>query len=248
MRESEGLYRAIRFVKRALIGLLISIVTLSVFGYLFFMRHVDARAAWATAAREVRGGTLHYGERVERFAKAFQRRPADYYRASNGLLVATNERLIFIGLAPSDKLDNTDAPATILQYEFPNDTLLKIDPARLYFLTAHGVRISHAGREPIAIAAAPGEGAAFDSLIAAVNRRIAGVKRAAARERRIRANVAAMLRQPIYYVVRRGDAISSIATRFGATQDEIRAWNNLPSDRVKIGQRLIVKSEGLRKR
>jgi hypothetical protein len=248
MRESEGLYRAVRFLRRALIGFLISILTLAVFGFLFFMRHVDARAAWATAAREVRGGTLHYGERVERFAKAFQRRPADYYRASNGLLVATSERLIFLGLAPSDKLDNSDAPATILQYEFPNDTLLRIEPARLYFLTAHGVRISHGGREPVAIAAAPGEDAAFDSLVASVNRRIEGVKRAAAREQRIRAAVAAMLRQPIYYVVRRGDALSSIANRFGATADEIKAWNNLPSDRVKIGERLIVKPEGLRKK
>jgi hypothetical protein len=248
MRESEGLYRAVRFLRRALIGLLITVVTLAVFGFLFFMRHVDARAAWATAAREVRGGTLRYGERVERFAKAFQRRPADYYRASNGLLVATNERLMFVGLAPSDKLDNSDAPATILQYEFPNDTLLRIEPARLYFLTAHGVRISRSRSTPIAIAAAPGEDAALDSLVAAVNRRIEGVKRAAARERRIRAAAAEMLRQPIYYVVRRGDALSSIATRFGATPEEIRAWNNLPGDRVKIGERLIVKPEGLRKR
>jgi LysM domain-containing protein len=247
MRESEGLYRTLRFIKRAFIGLVITILTLAVFGYLFFMRHVDARAAWATAAREVRGGTLQYGERVERFAKAFQRRPADYYRASNGLLVATNYRLIFIGLAPSDKLDNTDAPATILQYEFPNDTLLRIEPARLYFLTAHGVRISRGRSAPIAIAAAPGEDAAFDSLVAAVNRRIEGVKRAAAREQRIRAEAAAMLRQPIYYVVRRGDALSSIAARFGATDDQIRAWNNRTGDKIKIGERLIVKPEGLRK-
>lgn len=155
---------------------------------------------------------------------------------------------MFVGLAPSDKLDNSDAPATILQYEFPNDTLLRIEPARLYFLTAHGVRISRSRSTPIAIAAAPGEDAALDSLVAAVNRRIEGVKRAAARERRIRAAAAEMLRQPIYYLVRRGDALSSIATRFGATPEEIRAWNNLPGDRVKIGERLIVKPEGLRKR
>ena len=248
MRESEGLYRALRFIRRAMIGLLITVVALGVFGYLFFMRHVDARAAWTTAGREIRGGTLHYGERVERFAKAFLRRPADYYRASNGLLVATNERLIFVGIAPSDKLENSDAPPTILQLEFPNDSLLKVEPARLYFLTAHGVRIAHGRSQPIAIAAAPGEGAALDSLVAAVSRRIESEKRVAARERRIRAEVAAMLRQPIYYVVKRGDALSSIATRFGATPEEIRAWNNRTGDKVKIGEHLIVKPEGVRKR
>ena len=43
-----------------------------------------------------------------------QRRPTDYYRASNGLLVATNERVIFLGVAPTDKLESEDAPATIV--------------------------------------------------------------------------------------------------------------------------------------
>ena len=107
------------------------------------MRHVDARGAWQSAARELNGGMLQYGERVQAFAKAFKRRPTDYYRASNGLLVATNERLLFVGIAPSDKLENADAPATILQYEFPNDTLLSLKKRRLYLLSASGVRIEH---------------------------------------------------------------------------------------------------------
>lgn len=246
MKESEGLYRWFRFIKRTIIGLFIVVVGIMVFGYAVFMRHVDARGAWRLAARELNGGMLHYGERVEVFAKAFQRRPTDYYRAANGLLVATNDRIIFVGIAPTDKLENEDAPPTILTYDFPNDTLLSMKGERLYFLTAHGVRIKHpAGGEQI-FAASRGDAAKLDSLVDHVNRKLDAQRVEAIRERRIRAAVAALVDAPIYYVVKRGDAISSIATRFDTTPEYIKQWNNLPSDKVKIGERLIVKAKGPR--
>jgi LysM repeat protein len=248
MKESEGLYRSLRFVKRLLIGIAIVLVGMGVLGYTLFMRHADARGAWKAASRELTGGTLHYGEHIERFAKAFQRRPTDYYRASNGLLVATNDRVIFIGVAPTDKLENEDAPATILQYEFPNDTLLKLKPERVYFMTARGVRISHPGAPTSIIAAAPGEEKALDSLVASVNRKIVANREAGRRERKLRADVAALINEPIYYVVRRGDALSTIAARFEATNDQIRTWNHLVGDRVRIGDRLVVKPEGPRQK
>jgi FOG: LysM repeat len=53
-----------------------------------------------------------------------------------------------------------------------------------------------------------------------------------------------MIREPLYYTVKRGDALSLIATKFGATPDQVRSWNNLTSDRVKIGERLLVKPAG----
>lgn len=246
MKESEGLYRWFRFIKRTIIGLLVVAAGIMLFGYAVFMRHVDARGAWRSAARELNGGMLHYGERVDKFAKAFQRRPTDYYRASNGLLVATNDRVIFVGIAPSDKLENEDAPATILQYDFPNDTLLTMKMERLYFLTAHGVRVTHPSRGTQLFAASRGDEAALDSLIDHVNRRLDAQRVEAIRERRIRAGVQALIDQPIYYVVRRGDAISSIAKRFDTTPEYIKKWNNLTSDKVRIGDRLIVKAKGPR--
>lgn len=247
MKESEGLYRWFRFIKRTLIGLVAVTVGIMIFGYAIFMRHVDARGAWKSAARELNGGMLRYGERVERFAKAFQRRPSDYYRASNGLLVATSDRVIFVGIAPSDKLENEDAPQTVLQYEFPNDTMLTLRKERLYFLSAPGVWVSHGDSSAAeGFAASRGDEAALDSLIQHVNRRLDAQRVDAIRERRIRAGIAALINQPIYYMVRRGDAISSIATRFDTTPENLRKWNNLPNDRVRIGERLIVKAEGPR--
>ena len=246
MKESEGIYRWFRFIKKTIIGLFIVIVGIMVFGYAVFMRHVDARGAWKSASRELNGGMLHYGEHVEKFAKSFQRRPTDYYRASNGLLVATNDRLIFVGIAPSDKLESEDAPQTILTYEFPNDTMLTMKKERLYFLTAHGVRVQYPGIATQLFAASSGDADALDSLIDYVNRKLDAQRVEALRERRIRAAVAAMIDAPIYYVVKRGDAISSIATRFDTTPEYIKQWNNLPSDKVRIGDKLIVKPKGPR--
>jgi hypothetical protein len=246
MREQEGIYRFGRFLKRTIIGFVVVVLGLMVFGYAVFMRHVDARGAWQSAARELNGGMLRYGERVEAFAKAFKRRPTDYYRASNGLLVATNERVIFVGIAPSDKLENEDAPATILQFEFPNDTMLTLKKRRLYMLTASGVRIEHPTRGSEEFAASPGDEESMSRLVAHVNRRLDAQRVEAIRERRIRAGIQALIDQEIKYVVRRGDAISSIASRFDTTPENIRKWNNMTGDRVRIGDTLIVKAKGPR--
>ncbi len=246
MRESEGIYRLGRFVKRLLIGFVLVVVGLTVFGYAVFMRHVDARGAWTAAAQQLNGGMLHYGERVEVFAKAFKRRPTDYYRASNGLLVATNERVIFVGIAPTDKLENVDAPATILQYEFPNDTMLTLKKKRLYMLSTSGVRITHPTAGAQDFAASPSDEESLKKLVEHVSRRLDALRVEAIRETRIRAGIAALIDQPITYVVRRGDAISSIAAKFDTTPENIRKWNNIVGDRVRIGDTLIVKAKGPR--
>jgi LysM repeat protein len=241
MKESEGLYRSFRFLKKALLGLLIVVVAMLLFGYFFFMRHVDAPKAWAAADRELQGGMLQYDEKVEQKAKVFVRRPTDYYRGANGVLYATNRRLIFIGVAPGSKLENEDAPPVIVSQEFPNDTLLDMRPRRLYFLTAHGVVVTHPGSPQGEFAAVRGQEVELDSLVDYVNGIHAAQRRAAAEERRLRAAVAALIREPLYYVVKRGDALFSIARKFDTTPEQLKEWNQLQSDLVKIGQRLLVK-------
>src|SRR5438105_14414234 len=114
MKESEGLYRSVAFLKKAMSGVAVVIVAFLLFGYFFFMRHVDAPKAWAAADRELQGGMLHFGEKVQRKAKVFMRRPSDYYRSANGMLYATNDRLIFIGVAPGSKFENEDSPPVIV--------------------------------------------------------------------------------------------------------------------------------------
>ncbi len=241
MKESERLYRSFRFLKKALLGLAVVLIALLLFGYLFFMRHVDAPKAWAAADRELNGGMLHYAEAVERKAKVYMRRPSDYYRGVSGMLYATNERLIFIGVAPESKFENEDSPPVVVSQEFPNDTLLGMSARRLYFLTAHGVRVSHPGSPRGEFAAVRGQEAQLDSLVGYVNTIHDSQRKEAAREHRLRQAVAALIREPIYYTVKRGDALFSIAKKFDTTADDLRKWNQIEGDRVKIGQRLLVK-------
>jgi len=241
MKESEGLYRSFRFLKKALLGLGIVLVALLLFGYFLFMRHVDAPKAWAAADRELKGGMLNYDEKVERRARVFVRRPSDYYRGANGLLYATNARLIFIGVAPGSKFESEDAPPVIVSQEFPNDTLLSLKSRRLYFLTAHGVTVSHPGSPAGEFAAVTGQEPALDSLVDYINGIHAAQRAAAAKEKRLRAAVAALIREPLYYTVKRGDALFSIARKFDIAPDQIKQWNHLDRDLVKIGQRLLVK-------
>ncbi len=157
------------------------------------------------------------------------------------MLYATNDRLIFIGVAPGSKFESEDAPPVILSLEFPNDTLLDMNSRRLYFLTAHGVSVSHPGVPRADFAAVRGDEASLDSLVDYVNGVHATQRKEAAKERRLREAVAALIRQPIYYTVKRGDALFSIARKFETTPEQIQQWNQLEGDRVKIGQRLLVK-------
>ncbi len=45
---------------------------------------------------------------------------------------------------------------------------------------------------------------------------------------------------PATHVVKPGDTLGAIATRYGATQKELQAWNGLKSTTVKVGQKLVV--------
>ena len=240
MRENEGLYRAARFVKHMVLGTAALVVVVAAVGYLFLMRQVDPEASWATARRELDSGFLHYGERILRVAHVYTRRPTDYFHAANGLLVATPDRLIFIGLEPRDKLAGADAPSAILTSEFTNDTLLSATTRRIYSLTAHGITLAR-GKHREEFAAAAGHEDELDSLAAFV---VAGQRQqraVAAQARALREQLAELLRQPLYYVVQRGDAISTIAARYNATPAQIQEWNKLPNDRVRIGAKLLVR-------
>jgi LysM repeat protein len=240
MREDEGLYRVARFVRRLVIGVIALVLVVAAVGYFFLTRQVDPRAAWAYAQRELDGAVLRYGERPVRVARVYRRRPTNYFRAANGLLVATPARVIFIGVEPRDKLAGADAPAAIITSEFPNDTTLSVAMRRVYALTAHGVVLNRANRTE-SYAPTPGHESELDSLASYIASRQRAERAAAAQDRALRAQLAELLKQPLHYTVQRGDAISTIAARYGATVDQIREWNHLPSDKVRVGDTLLVR-------
>ena len=245
MKETEGLFRFVRLVKWVALGVITLAAGVIVVGYLFFVRAVNKQESWTDAERELRGGMLQYGEPIVKLAHVYVRRPTNYFRGANGVLAVTPRRVLYVGLEPRDKLASADAPPAILTSEFPNDSTLSITRHRVYLMTARGVTVSDHDRSET-FAAARGYEAELDSLAASVQRYHDAARHAADAERALRAQVDSILRAPLFYVVRRGDALSTIAARFGATPDEIRTWNHLSGDRVKIGQRLTVKPEGIR--
>ncbi len=240
MKENEGLYRAGRFIRRLVIGLFTLVVVVAAVGYFFLMRQVDPESAWASAKRELDGGILRYGERPMRIARVYRRRPTNYFRAANGLLIATPQRVLFIGIEPRDKLAGADAPAAILTSEFPDDTTLYATTHRIYSLTAHGIVLTRGNRTE-SYAASRGYEDDLDSLASYVQGRQRDERAVAAQDRILREQLAELLKQPLHYVVQRGDALSTIAARYNATPAEIREWNHLPNDKVRIGATLLVR-------
>src|SRR5688572_8860088 len=188
MRESEGLYRSFRFVRRLAVGTLVLVLGIAVFGYLFFMRGVDIPEARELADRELTSGTLRFGEKVQRKAHVYMRRPADYFRGTNGVLAATDERLIFVGVAPKDNLESADAPPAIIVQEFVNDTLLEIDPGRVFFFSAPGANVKR-GEQTATFAATRAHRRELDSLASYVIGSHSAQRELAAREARLRARV-----------------------------------------------------------
>jgi hypothetical protein len=240
MKQTEGLYRFSRLLVLLAAGTATLVIALGIVGYLFFMRSVDLPEARAIAERELRTGTLRFGERLERAAHVYIRRPSDYFRGANGVLAATNERLIFIGVAPRGNLDSPDAPPVVLQQEFTNDTLLQLNPSRIFFGTTRGVIAERDGQEG-RYGATSRHWHELEELSNYVNQLQEAQRQEAARERRLREAVARIVAEPLYYTVKRGDAISTIADWFGTTMENLQRWNNLEGTRIRVGERLLVK-------
>ena len=47
----------------------------------------------------------------------------------------------------------------------------------------------------------------------------------------------------LYYTVRRGESLPTIAARYGVTAEDLRRWNNLTQNSVAAGKRLRIVSD-----
>jgi hypothetical protein len=218
----------------------------------------DPRDARAFAERELRLTALRPNEQVIASVSVWQRPLIDYFRATRGILVVTDAppdslhpvggRLLYLGLQPRDPLSPPDAPPTFDQREWPIDTLVSVSPARTFFFVARALSIA-APREPRLLVGYPaGASADADALRLAVAKKYAtlrtvGWQRRELRRARDRERLTLQYegRRAWYHTVKRGEALSSVAKLYGATPDQIRAWNNLTGDRIRVGQKLLVK-------
>ena len=217
--------------------------------FLVHTYRTEPRNTNAIAARELRLNTLAEGERVIRTVPVFQRPWIDYFRATRGLLVLTDRRLLFLGLEPRDLLGSGDSPPTFTEHDFAVDTVVRLRPGRTFFGIAKAVVVDTPdGTYRFGVPSqAWGKASLLLHSMTARHERLFAVGERQAKQRAVieaqRKLAQAQASKPKFYTVKRGDALSSIAARWNTTSDQLRAWNNLESNKIRIGQSLLVKPQ-----
>lgn len=253
-RDDGGLRPLLRRTRRsipsgvwyALAALGFAVVVFLVQLALYLRRH-EPRDARAIVERELTTNTLQQGERVIRTVPVFRRNAADYFRQTRGLLVLTDRRLIYLGAPPRDITGATDGPPTFDQREFRIDTLVKIERsfALLGFARALAIE-SPDGVVKLGIPSGSWPRAqlmrqAWDTR----HKKLSSIGVWANRVRDARADLQKQLeayrKQPVYHVVRPGDAISAIASWYETSVDSIAQLNGVVGNRIKVGQRLLIR-------
>jgi len=237
-RRPAALYAA------AFIGLVILAIVVQL---IVHMARTDPRDSRAIAERELRLNTLQPGEQVLRAVSVFKRPAIDYFRATRGLLVLTNQRLLYLGLEPRDLLAAPDLPPTFEERDFPIDTLVKVTAGRTFFGIAKAVVISTPNDKlklgvpsaawPQANLIVVGMQVRHDRAVA----RGAALGALIAQSEAQRRAAEAARRKAKFYTVKRGDALSSIATIWNTTPERLQAWNHLAGNKIRVGEVLLVR-------
>ncbi|HEY2065364.1 MAG TPA: LysM domain-containing protein [Gemmatimonadaceae bacterium] len=217
----------------------------------------DPRDAQQYAERQLRLSALRPDERVIASVSVWQRPPIDYFRATRGILVLTDApgdsarpiggRLIYLGLQPRDALSPVDAPPTFDVRDWRVDTAVTLEPAHTMFYLARALRLQTPNeRLTFGVPAAAEPNA--EALRAALERKYAAIRVVGwdrREQRRAEARAAKVAnsegRRPWYHTVRRGEALASIAKMFNTTPEQVRTLNHITGDRIRIGDRLMVK-------
>lgn len=215
---------------------------------LLYMARAEPRDSRLIVERELRLNTLQPGERVIRSVPVFRRNGVDYFRATRGMLVLTDRRLVYLGAPPRDITGATDAPPTFDQRVFRIDTLVTLEPSFALLGFARALRVNTPnGTVNLGVAAASWpralllreDWAARDKKLRSIGAWGAKVRAARAQ---LGKELAAYRRQPVYHVVRQGDAISSIASWYETTPEQIRQLNGIPGNTIKVGQKLLIRA------
>jgi hypothetical protein len=211
------------------------------------MARTDPRDSRAIAERELRLNTLQPGERVFRMVSVFKRPAIDYFRATRGLLVLTDKRLLYLGLEPRDLLAAPDLPPTFEERDFPLDTLVHVSSGRTFFGIAKAVVIT-TPNEQLKLGVPSAAWPQADLIVVGMAVRHDRAVQQRAQQRALlakaetqRREAEAARRKAEFYTVRRGDALGSIATIWNTTPDKLQEWNHLSGNKIRVGQTLMVR-------
>jgi hypothetical protein len=162
-------------------------------------------------------------------------------KATPGMLAVTDRRLIFVGLVPSllpPPAADGETPATEL-YGFWLDSIVLRD-SRSPVSGIHSIALRAPGtRERFAIL--PKDREAAEQLMTGVARWQSAARAAAAKVIEQQEEAAQLARAPQYHRVKRGDALATLATEYHVPVDSLRRWNHLASNRIRVGDSILVR-------
>lgn len=197
------------------------------------------RTARALAEQEVQS-QLHVGEQVVASVFASQRRWTDMWRESYGIVVATDQRLLYVGAPPLPMLrPREDGPDELLVESYPYTAAFVLEPRTLFRGRGRGLQLL----TPLAHVDFIVDDAAWGDaqLVSQASR---DARRAAtARDQALSASTrsaAPTAAQYVFHVIQRGETLTGLARRYQTSPDVLRQLNQLVTDQIRIGQRLRV--------
>lgn len=218
----------------AVIALLVAIVV-----GLLFVHRGDAEGSARVANSELEL-MLERGEGIDWRAPVIARHWWNYFRVTHGVVAATNRRLLYVGVPPEEILPREPEPQLLEESSFPYDRPIDLWRGRVFLGSLNGVVIRAPGQMRT-FGVTPAERSRLDSVLTLMTRRQQAIRDSLEAERQKALEVADAARQPIFYVVSRGDALELIARQFNVTIEELQDWNALSSPSIRVGQRLLVK-------
>ena len=218
-------------------GLGVLLVVAAVIAYLITLRP-DVPGARKLARRELLV-LLEPTEHVQAATWARRREWWDGFRETYGILALTDRRRLFVGIPPRELITPERGPQQFVIMQVARDATLRVRRARVDLGTVSGISVEN-DRERLAFAS--NDAAGVDSVLADVTRGRRSDASMLELARRTREYEQGVSQQAVWHVVAAGDALASIATRYGTTEAQLTALNRLSSTTIKIGQRLLVKS------
>jgi LysM repeat protein len=230
-------------LQRILIGLsggTLLLIVAGVLGLATVLSPIGARRAARQAAEVELVAELESDEEVLARVYVSQRNWSDNFRESFGVLAATDRRLLFVGVPPAPWVRReASGPPELRAQSFPYDVPFQASTRRLLLGLVPGVVVRTTAGD-VAFVVPRGERQHARDIAQVVDRALAAQTEALQRDQASR--VAPPPPAPVYgtHLVRPGEAVTTIARRYRTTPDVIRQLNRLPSDRIRIGQRLRV--------
>jgi hypothetical protein len=147
---------------------------------------------------------------------------------------------LLLTLTPPDPLTREVETTLPTIRDLPKDTTVRVDTGRVMFGRSRGLTVSAPDvRE---------RWAARDEQwpqVRAVVADLSSVQRVMREDADAialaRLGAVERARQPIWHIVNRGEALGSIAERYGTTPERLRQLNAMASDRIRAGDSLLIK-------